>query len=95
MTSKQRARLRGMAATLEPIIYIGKDGIVPGTVKQVSDDLEAHELIKGCVQPNCPLSAKEALQALCEACGAEPVQFIGRRFVLYRRSEKDPKIVLE
>ncbi len=95
MTSKQRARLRGMAATLEPIIYIGKDGIVPGTVKQVSDDLEAHELIKGCVQPNCPLSAKEALQALCEACGAEPVQFIGRRFVLYRPSEKDPKIVLE
>jgi RNA-binding protein len=95
MTSKQRARLRGMAAGLEPIIYIGKDGIVPGTVKQVSDDLEAHELIKGSVQPNCPLSAKEALQALCEACSAEPVQFIGRRFVLYRRSEKKPTIVLD
>ncbi len=95
MTSKQRAKLRGMAAVLEPIIYIGKDGIVPGTIKQVSDDLEAHELIKGSVQPNCPLSAKEALQALCEACGAEPVQFIGRRFVLYRPSEKDPRIVLE
>ncbi len=95
MTSKQRARLRGMAAGLEPIIYIGKDGIVPGTVKQVSDDLEAHELIKGSVQPNCPLSAKEALQALCETCGAEPVQYIGRRFVLYRRSEKKPVIELD
>lgn len=95
MTSKQRAKLRGMAANLEPIIYIGKDGIVPGTIKQVSDDLEAHELIKGSVQPNCPLTAKEALQALCEACFAEPVQFIGRRFVMYRPSEKDPKIVLE
>ena len=95
MTSKQRAKLRGMAASLEPIIYIGKDGIVPGTIKQVSDDLEAHELIKGCVQPNCPLTAKEALQELCETCFAEPVQFIGRRFVLYRPSEKDPKIVLE
>lgn len=95
MTSRQRAKLRGMAATLEPIIYIGKDGIVPGTIRQVSDDLEAHELIKGCVQPNCPLSAKEALQSLCEECGAEPIQFIGRRFVLYRPSEKEPKIVLE
>ena len=95
MTSKQRARLRGMAATLEPIIYIGKDGIVPGTVKQVSDDLEAHELIKGSVQQNCPLTAREALTALCEALGAEPVQAIGRRFVLYRPSREDPRIVLE
>ena len=95
MTSKQRAKLRGMAASLEPIIYIGKDGIVPGTIKQVSDDLEAHELIKGCVQPNCPLTAKEALQALCEECFAEPIQYIGRRFVLYRPSEKNPRIVLD
>ena len=95
MTSKQRAMLRGMASTLDPILYIGKEGIIPGTLKQADEDLEAHELIKCCVQPNCPLNAKEALVALCEALGAEPVQYIGRRFVLYRPSKDDPRIVLE
>ena len=51
MTSKQRAMLRSMANTIDTILYIGKDGIVPGTIKSASDALEARELIKGCVQP--------------------------------------------
>lgn len=95
MTSKQRAMLRGMAVTMEPVIYIGKDGITEAAVAQADIDLEAHELIKGTVQQNCPLTAREALEALCEALDAEPVQHIGRRFVLYRPSKEDPKIVLD
>ena len=54
MTGKQRAMLRGMANTLETILYIGKEGITDGTVKEAYDALEARELIKGCVQPECP-----------------------------------------
>ena len=59
----------------------------------IDTTLEARELIKGTVQQNCDLSAKEALEALCEMVHAEPVQCIGRRFVLYRRS-RQPKIEL-
>lgn len=95
MTSKQRAMLRSMANTMETILYIGKDGIVPGTVKQASDALEAREIIKCAVQQGSPLSAREALTALCAELGAEPVQCIGRRFVLYRPSSENPRIVLE
>ena len=95
MTGKQRAMLRGMANTLETIIYVGKDGITASTVKEVYDALEARELIKGCVQQGAPLTAKEALTDLCEKTGAEPVQFIGRRFVMYKPSRKNPKIVIE
>ena len=95
MTSKQRAMLRSMANTMDSILYIGKDGIPPATIQSASAALEARELIKGCVQPECPISAKEALQTLCEALGAEPVQFIGRRFVMYRPSRNDPRIILE
>ena len=95
MTGKQRARLRAMANPLETIIYIGKDGISDSTVKEVYDALEARELIKGCVQQGAPLTAREALTLLCEKTGAEPVQFIGRRFVLYRRSRKNPRIEIE
>ncbi len=88
MNSKQRAMLRGMANTMETILYIGKDGVVPGTIKQASDALEARELIKCAVQQGCPLTAREAVTELCAALEAEPVQCIGRRFVMYRPSGK-------
>ena len=95
MTGKQRAALRKMANTLETILYIGKEGIGENTIREAEDALEARELIKGCVQQGAPLEAKEALTELCEKTGAEPIQFIGRRFVLYRPSKDHPKIVLE
>ena len=95
MTGKQRAGLRKMANTIDTIIYIGKEGITDGTVKEVYEALEARELIKGCVQQGAPLTAKEALTELCEKTGAEPIQFIGRRFVMYRPSRENPRIIIE
>ena len=95
MTGKQRAKLRAMANTTETILYIGKEGITENTVKECYDALEARELIKGCVQQGVPLSAREALTELCNKTGAEPIQQIGRRFVMYRPSRENPKIVVE
>lgn len=95
MTGKQRAKLRGMANTLETILYIGKDGITENTVKECYDALEARELIKGCAQQGAPIDARHALTVLCEKTGAEPVQQIGRRFVMYRQSRENPRIVIE
>lgn len=95
MTSKQRAMLRSMANAMETILYVGKEGVTPGTVKEAYDALEARELIKGAVQPGAPVTAKEAMEELCRQTGAEPVQQIGRRFVLYRPSRENPRIVLE
>ena len=95
MTGKQRAKLRAMANTIETILYIGKEGITENTVKECYDALEARELIKGCVQQGAPLTAKEALTELCEKTGAEPIQFIGRRFVMYRPSRENPRIIIE
>ncbi len=95
MTGKQRAMLRGMANTIETILYIGKDGITDNTIKETYDALEARELIKGCVQQGAPMDAKTALTTLCEKTGAEPIQFIGRRFVLYRPSRENPRITIE
>ena len=94
LTSKQRAALRGMANTMEPVLYIGKDGVTDNTVKEAYDALEARELIKCVVQQGCGLSAREALELLCQRVHAEPVQVIGRRFVLYRKS-REPKIQLD
>ena len=64
LTSKQRANLRSMANTMDPILFIGKDGVTDGTVKEAYDALEARELIKCVVQQNCELTAREALDEL-------------------------------
>lgn len=94
LSSKQRATLRAMANTMDVVLYIGKDGVTENTVKEAYDALEARELIKCSVQPGCDLTAKEALETLCELTHAEPVQCIGRRFVMYRESRDNKRIIL-
>ena len=94
LTSKQRASLRGMANTLDTILYIGKEGITDNTIKEAYDALEARELIKCAVQQGCELTAREALEELCARVHAEPVQCIGRRFVMYRESRQNRRIEL-
>lgn len=74
LTSKQRAQLRGLAMTEDTIIQIGKGGITENTITQVKDALKARELIKGRVLENSLLTAREAADALAEACAAETVQ---------------------
>ena len=94
LTSKQRARLRSMAAELDTILQIGKGGITENVISQAADALRSRELIKGRVLESSLLTAREACDALCEACRAEGVQVIGSRFVIYKRNDKDPKIEL-
>ena len=94
MTGKQRAYLRGLANTMDPILHVGKDGVSDNVIRQADDALEARELFKGAVLQNSPVTAREAADEICEAIGAQPVQCIGNRFVIYRAKKKDPKIVL-
>ena len=94
ITSKQRAQLRGMAMELDTIIQVGKGGINDALVASVNDALRARELVKGRVLENSMLTAREACDQLAELCKAEQVQVIGTKFVLYKRNEKEPKIVL-
>ena len=94
LTSKQRAQLRGLAMSEDTIIQIGKGGITDSVIASVNDALRARELVKGKVLENSMLTAREACDALSEACKAEQVQVIGTKFVLYKRNDKEPKIVL-
>ena len=75
LTSKQRAQLRGMAATMDTILHVGKDGIGDNLVKQANDALEARELIKGRVLENSMYTAREAAEELAVATRSEVVQY--------------------
>ena len=94
LTSKQRAQLRGLAAAEDTIIQVGKGGINDNLIASVSAALKARELVKGRVLENSMLTAREACDQLAAACKAESVQVIGTKFVLYKKNEKKPGIIL-
>lgn len=88
MTSKERKVLSGMGQKLEPIFQIGKNGVEGLMIKELSNALEARELIKISVLRNCDYSAKELIGILAEELQAEPISCVGSKIVLYRRSER-------
>ena len=52
MTSKQRAYLKGLAMTMDPILQLGKGGLTPENTAAVEEALAARELIKISVLQN-------------------------------------------
>ncbi len=94
MTGKERAKLRRLANTIQPIFQIGKGGIGAAMLEQLGMALDARELIKITVLETADLSAREACDALCKALEAEPIQCIGRKITIYRRNPDSPKIEL-
>ena len=88
LTSKERAELRAQANGLDTTLMVGKGGVTEQVVLEAVTQLEARELVKGRVLEAALLGAREALEALCAATGAEPVCTVGSKFVLYRESEK-------
>lgn len=94
LTSKNRARLRAMANSLEAVFQVGKGGVGEEMCKSISDALEARELVKLKVLDNSDVSAREAAETVAAETGAEVVCVIGRCFVLYRESVKNKKIFL-
>lgn len=89
MTTKERAKLRSIAMTIQPTTHIGKNGITDEVINQISKQLQAHELIKINVLKNCDFSAKEIAGEVAEAAGAEVVQVLGNKITLYKVSTKD------
>jgi RNA-binding protein len=92
LTSKQRAYLRSLSQKLDTIFQIGKGGISEETCNQISNALEARELIKARVLDNSGYTAREAAEAIAEAVSCDVVSCVGTKFVLYRESKKKKRI---
>lgn len=94
MTSKQRAYLKSLAMTMDPIFQIGKASLTPEIIEAVSEALEARELIKISVLKNCIDDPKEIAATMAERTRSQVVQVIGKKIVLYRESKTKKKIEL-
>ena len=91
LTSKQRAALRKEAQGLDVGSQVGKGEIGDALVKSTADCLAARELIKLRVLENSSYTPREAAELLAEKTGAECVQVIGSKFVLYLQKKKDSR----
>ena len=94
MTSKQRAYLKSLAMTMEPILQIGKSSLTPELCQAVDEALEARELIKLHMLKNCFDDCNQIAQMLAERTRSGVVQVIGKKIVLYRESKTKKRIEL-
>ncbi len=91
MTTKQRAYLKGIAMTTDPIFQIGKSSMTPSLVSAIDEAITARELIKISVLQNCADDPKELAQIVAERTRSQVVQVIGKKIVLYREGKDDKK----
>ena len=90
INGKQRSKLKSIANELSPTVSIGKSGLTETVIKSIDDYLEAHEIVKCNILEGAKLDAKETCNKIAEEIGADFVQAIGHRFVLYRQA-RDPE----
>ena len=91
ITGRQRSELKKMAQEIKPAVMIGKEEITPSVIAAIDDYLEAHELVKVQLQDGAVLDPTETANGIAEELGADFVQAIGRKFVLYRQASDPDK----
>lgn len=94
LTSKQRSYLKGLAQKVDPSVYIGKNDLTENIINEIDVNLEHRELVKVKIQESSLLDPKETANEVAEILGAEFVQAIGKKFVLYRESKDHKEIEL-
>ena len=95
ITTKQRAYLRSLANGIPAILQVGKEGVTESVIGNINEALDAREIVKVSVLETSPVSSKEAIELVMNGIkGCEAVQVIGRKFVVYERNLKEPKIIL-
>lgn len=84
---EKRNYLRSLAQTIEPIFQVGKGGVSETFCQGVADALKKRELIKITVLNNSDSDVKSIAAEIAEKTESEIVCTIGRKIVLYKRSD--------
>ena len=92
MNTKERAYLKGLAQTMDPILSLGKSSLTPEFTEAVNEAITKRELIKINVLKNCLADPNVLAQTLAERTHSEVVQVIGRKIVLFRKNQEKSKI---
>jgi len=94
MTSKQRAYLKSLASTMDPLFQIGKGSVTPEVIEAISEAFNNRELLKIAVLKNCMDDPRAIAEVVAERTRSQVVHVIGKKIVLYKPDKKNPKIIL-
>ena len=90
LNSTQRSHLCSQAHHLEPIVFIGKNGITEGTLEIITKSLDALELIK--IKFHEYKDEKKSLSyQIAESTESHVVGIIGHTVILFRQNSQREK----
>ncbi len=90
MNSSQRQKLKKAAHALNPVVYIGQQGVSEQVIIKTENELSAHELIK-IKFTEFKAEKDELAELLAKETGSEMVEIIGHTAVLFRQ-HPDPEL---
>lgn len=88
ITKQQRIKLRSLAMSIKPTVWVGKDGFDLQVYEQIKQELFNHELIKISLNPSMDKLDENGLSELAVKTGADVITQIGKKIVLYKLSNK-------
>ncbi len=88
MNSKQRAYLRKLGQSLDPVIRVGKDGLKPTLLVGLNDAFETRELIKVKLLQTVEDEKLEVANFLASGSESELIHILGGTLLLYKPNEK-------
>jgi RNA-binding protein len=90
-SSPLRKTLRGAGHHLSPVVQVGKEGVTDAVLRQLDEQLGAHELVKVRIGTESPEDRFEAADRLGAEVGAQVAQILGRTVLVYRKHPEHPK----
>lgn len=85
LTAADRKALHLRAQKLHPVVLIGGKGLTAAVIAEIDLALKSHELVKIRAAAMDRHERARAYLDICERTGAQPVQHVGKVFVVYRK----------
>jgi putative YhbY family RNA-binding protein len=93
LTPSQRKEHRAAAHHLDPVVFIGNDGLTAAVIKEADLALKSHGLIKIRAFSDERTTRDEWLATLADQLNAAPIQHIGKLLVLWRPLPEKEKAI--
>ena len=81
----ERKALKARAHKLGPVVMIGGKGLTDEVIAEIDRALADHEHVKVRAAGLEREAREQALSAICQKTAAQPVQRVGKIFVIFRK----------
>ena len=91
LTGKQRRNLKALAHHLEPVVFVGKEGVTVGLTESIRKALHDHELVK-VKFVNLKEQKKELSLLIAEKTESTHVDILGHISIFFKSTKGKIKI---